>query len=419
MKDRVYTAFGAVVACLIVVALFFQATPQAPITRPVSSERGRHGYLALRNWLERQNVAVVSMQERFDESLTGAPQFATGNIMITTMPHLHPLRLVEFQRLSAWIRAGNTLLIMAALDDTPEWSLESGGLPFIGQLRSLTGLGFEPVAADPADADERSPGPQVAAGGEIVFEPIAGHPLMAGVNALEVSSDAESALWRADTMPAFDGVLLRLAVERSSRIDAVWQMSKDSGQIVLVSSGSLLTNERLARPDTGRFVANLVRYHLGENGSVIFDDMHQGLTALYDPAAFYADRRLHYTVLFVIAGWLAYVLGASNRLAPVRIERPEPRQGDLLEAVGGFMARRLGRREAGLLLLDEWFDELRRARGLDDGAAPPWRHLAATPALSRGTLAELERTHERLRNGHVVNLVRLHNTLRQARKAIG
>ena len=77
--------------------------------------------------------------------------------------------------------------------------------------------------------------------------------------------------------------------------------------------------------------------------------MHQGLSSLYDASALLRDARLRYTIWFVLAGWLVYVLGGSNRLAPPRSPRSVPKQGDFVGAAGGFMARRLDRGAAGQL----------------------------------------------------------------------
>jgi hypothetical protein len=82
------------------------------------------------------------------------------------------------------------------------------------------------------------------------------------------------------------------------------------------------------------------------------------------------------------------------------------------------MARRLDRRAAGLLLMNEWFDEVRRQRGIA-GTAAPWAELEATPALGADVYTELRHAHERLTNGRPVGLLRLHNLLLKAREAIG
>jgi hypothetical protein len=213
--------------------------------------------------------------------------------------------------------------------------------------------------------------------------------------------------------------VLRLATVSSEGIDAMWQLPSGRGRIILSASGTLLTNDNVGSGDARYFIANLIRHHLAPGAAVIFDDMHQGLSSLYDAGAFFRDRRLQYTGLFLLAAWLVYLLGSSNRLAPPVRERTEPRQGDFLAAAGGFLARRLDPLAVGSMLMAEWFDEVRRARGLPPGSDPPWTELAATPALDVSTYEKLRTCHERLATGRPVDLARLHNVLQQAREAIG
>jgi len=57
-------------------------------------------------------------------------------------------------------------------------------------------------------------------------------------------------------------------------------------------------------------------------------------------------------------------------------------------------------------------------RGLPRGA-PLWAELEATPTLARRVHEELHAFQGALTSGRAVNLVRLHNTLKEAREAIG
>jgi hypothetical protein len=259
---------------------------------------------------------------------------------------------------------------------------------------------------------------RVPAESPLELTPIAGHPLMSGIDTLRGYSDRPSSLWSVSDETS-NRLALRLAVEASTGIDAMWQLPVGAGQIVFAASGTLLSNENVAAADARRLIGNLLRYHVAPGGAVIFDDMHQGLSTLYDAAAFVRDPRLRTTALFVVAAWFLWLLGSSNRLAPPAPARTEPRQSDFLAAAGGFMARRLAPRAAGLLLFDEWFAEVRRARDLPPRDEPPWDELAATPALQQSAYRELRDDYERLQSGRPVNLVRLHNSLRHAREAIG
>ena len=427
MRDRLVTLLGASLALAIVYALFFQRPGEPPVTKPLSTEAGRNGYLALWNWLERANVRVVSLRNRYstlreDKSLT-----ESGNVLIVTMPFRTPLRQSEVVPLQAWLLSGNTVVFLAALDDSPEWLPLADQADFRTDLAALTGLRFTTPREDAARAaptggasrtvpSARFARPPIAARTAVAIEPAVEHPLLAGVGTLRAYSDDASEIW--SLRPDASQLVLRLATEASSGNDALWERPYASGELIVAASGSLLANRNIGEGGARELVRNVLRYRLGDGGAVIFDDMHQGLSSLYDASALLRDARLHYTIWFVLAAWLVYVLGASNRLAPPRAPRSVPRQGDFVAAAGGFMARRLDRSAAGRLLLDEWLDEVRRARGLPRGASL-WPELEATPTLARGVYEELHGYDRTLARGGAVDLVRLHNTLLKAKEGIG
>jgi hypothetical protein len=153
---------------------------------------------------------------------------------------------------------------------------------------------------------------------------------------------------------------------------------------------------------------------LGPDGWVIFDDMHQGLTEVYDPSAFFGDARLRATLWFIVGFWLIYVAGHSNRIAPLvrRLERP--RAVDFVRAVGGLFARRLSGREVALGLLRHFFAELRGARAGADGI--DWELLARYPRVPRSRIDELRGLHSGLAQGRAPDLVRLNNLINNIRK---
>jgi hypothetical protein len=407
--------------------------------------------LGLWNWLEREHVKVVSLRDRYATLKGDASLAETGNVLIVTMPFRTPLRSSEVQPFRAWIERGNTVLLLAALDDTPEWLKTADQADFQNELTILTGLRFatpravaaersrqrgatngadgaddaereaeageKPQIPPPAAAAARSRRAPIPARTAIELAPAADHPLLKGVESLHGYSDDVSEVWvlrdRVRTK-----LILHLATETSTDVDAFWQIPLAGGQLFVAASGSLLANRNIGEGDARVLVRNLLRYHLGPGGAVIFDDMHQGLTSLYDPAALLRDDRLWHSIWFVLVAWLVYILGSSNRLAPPKTARSVPRQRDFISAAGGFMARRLDRRAAGQLLMDEWLDEVRRSRRLPPGAAV-WAELEATPTLARLVYAELHSLHSTLADGRAVDLVRLHNTLKEAREAIG
>jgi hypothetical protein len=114
-----------------------------------------------------------------------------------------------------------------------------------------------------------------------------------------------------------------------------------------------------------------------------------------------------------------YLIGASNRVAPVRPDRAGPSQATLLVGIGGFLARRLGRLETGRLLFEDWLNEIRRHRGVSAAGGPPWQTLAATPTLNKTLLTRLQDAYAKLEQGDAVNLVELNNLILKAKKVIG
>jgi hypothetical protein len=195
---------------------------------------------------------------------------------------------------------------------------------------------------------------------------------------------------------------------------AFWQVRIGEGTGWISGYANLFGNAALGARNNARLLANIVGSSLGPDGRVIFDDMHQGLTEVYDPDAFFGDARLHATLWFIVGFWLIYVVGRSDRIAPL-IARPEvPRAVDFVRAVGGLFARRLSGREVALGLLRHFFAELRGVRAGAGGI--DWDLLARYPRVSRSEIDELRALHSGLAQGRTPDLVRLNNLINNIRK---
>ena len=97
----------------------------------------------------------------------------------------------------------------------------------------------------------------------------------------------------------------------------------------------------MKQQDNARWFTNLLSHTVSKGGYVIFDDYHFGLSELYEPEAFFADDRLHNSMLFIGAFWWIYALGRSPRLAPVKNRPVKPATRDFIEAMAGFFTRRI------------------------------------------------------------------------------
>jgi hypothetical protein len=442
VKDRLFTlllAAGALAAFYVVLAPK-PPPPQERVTRPISTEAGPNGYLALQRWLAQEGVPVVSLRERYGALATLVPGAPKGNVLITTTPHVYPLRGSEGAPLQNWIEAGNTLVVLAGLSDTPDWSMGEGqDAEFMDHMKTMTSLSFEQItpdapAAEPAKEEEKAqtdtaeqlePAEQpqtttrdalralsrLAEPQRTLSSPNGEHPLLEGVQSVLAVSEFPSAQWKASSDRY---VVLELASTRETRAPALWLLPYGDGQVLVSAYGSIFTNKVLGESDNARLLANIVRSSLAANGRVIIDDAHQGLVSFYDPDKFYGDSRLHRTLLWLLGLWLVFVLGprrlrgATGSWNPLDVT-------SFVRATGGFMARVLRPAAAGQRLFANFFNEIRTRIGLAPDGAPLWDWLAGNSVVAAADLDRLQQLHSRVAERRRVDLTELHNLIARIR----
>jgi hypothetical protein len=324
-------------------------------SRPLATEMRANGYFAIRRWLETEGIPVTELRQRYDwlSRARGLPKH--GNLLITTIPHKRVMRLAEQNALRKWVRSGNTLLVVAGIFDTPEWGVPDSTTP--NELFQLTDLWIdvhEAAEAEDEEAGDKKPAPaakdpEVPPAGPAssilvplkvpkrgILKPIGDHPLTRGVLAVHAISEYEAGkfdLYTSENEPA-----LSLMADSESGLGALWVTWIGGGTIIVSGYGSILTNKMLAQANNADLVANIVAAQLGRNGHVIFDDMHQGASSVYDADAFFGDPRLHASFWWIIALWFVWVLG-STRLPPPVARPPPVRERGFIEATGNFCAR--------------------------------------------------------------------------------
>jgi Domain of unknown function (DUF4350) len=440
VKDRLITlalALGAL-AAFYTVLVPKPGLPQERVTRPLSTEAGPNGYLGLQRWLESERVPVVSLRERYGALATLVPGVATGNLLITTAPHVYPLRNSEVEPLQSWIEAGNTLVVLAGLSDTPEWSMGAGlDVRFVDHMKDMTGLSFTqiedktaqptpqqtPTEQTPEQTPEQTQQQPNTTRDTLLAvtrltEPVrtesspnGEHPLLEGVDSLLAVSEFRSARWQASSDRS---VVLELASDHASGVPALWLLPYGDGQIVFSAYGSIFTNKVLRERDNARLLANVVRWSLGENGRVIIDDAHQGLVSFYDPDKFYGDSRLHRTLLWLLALWLVFVLGPRRLRGTTRGWNPLD-VTSFVRATGGFMARVLRPAAAGERLFANFFNEIRSRLGLTPDGAPLWEWLAGHAVIAATDLNRLQELHRRVAAHRRIDVAELHNLIARLR----
>lgn len=453
MKERLLTlalAIGAFAAFYALLAPKVQPPEERP-TRPVSIEAGPNGYLALTRWLTAERVPVLSLRERYGKlpELPGL-EAASGNLMLITAPQIYPLRNSEVAPLKSWVMRGNTLLVVAGLSDTPDWSMGEGVDPdFIANLRSMTDLSFQqaPTApsaapettADPAAATE--PGAGTAAQQDespeddpasiqnaveavtkfdepvrFAMKPAGPHPLLEGVGMVGALSEYPSSKWQGWLQGA-GAAVIELAHDPVSQSPVLWLVPAGDGQIIVSAYGSIFTNKMLGGDDNAQLLANIVRWSVRGRGKLIIDDAHQGLVEFYDPAAFFGDSRLHTTLWWLLGLWLVFVL-SSQRLRPAVSKWNPVDITGFVRATGGFMARVLQPAAVGEQLFANFFNDTRMRIGLPPDGTPVWDWLTAHAAVSEQDIERLRDLHARMQQGRRVDLSQLHNLLVRLRTAL-
>lgn len=431
MKEWLVSAGLALAALLLFWALMFPkvgGSGDSP-SRPISTERGGAGYLALDRWLLAEKVAVVHWHSRYSSQMrpavvakvpaaaaapAPAPAPAGGDVLITTMPHRAPVRRAEQEALADWVARGNTLLVMAALDDTPQWSALAYSSDLNQQVERLTRLKFtvvEPTQSDDAHkviqfVDAALAEPIVAL--EPIETALGPHPLFAGVESVSARSDLPASRWQATSTGV--AAVLELARRRDTGDAAVWLTTIGKGSVIVSGFATPFSNERIGVAGNARWLGNILTQSLGPHGRVILDDAHQGVVDYYDPQAFFGDPRLHHALWWIVLVWFAYVLGAPHlRQAPAG--RAPIDDAAMLRMTARFYAGAITAPTAGARLIEHFFNSVRRRRSLREDGNPVWEWLEAQARIPREQLDELKTAYARASAGRSINLIRLQTLL--------
>jgi hypothetical protein len=420
VKQRAITLVLALAALLLFYALLFPK-PIAmlqPASSPLSTDSGDDGLLAIWRWLQAESIPLTSLRSRYDhlESVAsaGAGAGGGGNVLISVLPQRVAVRAQEWQPLAHWVEQGNTLLVMAALDDTPRWSLGAQS-DALNALQRATHLKFQP---QDMPKDKSSQAQQVRDGlsallGPTIIPiiPLGTHPLTAEVHNLRAESDLPAARWRAQST---DAVLLALA-QRADNLDPVlWIARQGEGQIIVFAVASAFANRQIALANNARLLSNIISWSRAPAGRVLFDDAHQGLVDFYDPQAFYHDPRLHRTLLWSVLLWLAFVLGPVRLASAYSPWRPVD-ESALIDASGRFFSAAVAPLQAARRLFENFFDQLRRRLALPENGEPLWEWLDAQAGFSGRERGLLRDFYTRVYAGERVELTRLHNLLSKLR----
>jgi hypothetical protein len=418
MKPRALTLALALAALGLFYVLLFPKPISIlePTSLPLSTDSGEDGLLAAWRWLQAEAIPVLSLRNRYDHlSSTAIGGAGAGNVLITLMPHRLAVRAEEWQPLARWVEQGNTLLVMAALDDTPRWTL---GLQssFVVELQRATHMTFDiKTAQNPKPSQTQQVEDTLSAllGPTVIpIIPRGAHALLSEVRNLRAVSDLPASRWRAEPV---DGSTPLTLAQRADNLDPVlWLMRQGEGQVLVLAVASPFANREIALSNNARLLSNIIGWSRAPQGKVLFDDAHQGLVDFYDPRAFFHDPRLHRTLAWSVLLWLAFVLGPL-RLASAYSPWQPVDESALIDASGRFFSVAVAPHEAARRLFENFFDELRRRLGLPENGEPLWGWLDTQAGFSSRERTLLQSMFARVYASERVDLTRLHNLLCELR----
>jgi hypothetical protein len=442
MRERLVSLLLALAALVTFYSLWMRPSssfdPDADVARPTTAERLGNGYAGLFEWLAQTHVRARSLRERYTAlaDLDIAPR---GNLLVLTLPAVEVFRHEEYGALDKWVRKGNTLMIVAALVDQPGWGARraSGA---VAEIESLTGLEFEdaesraqrlddtPLSERVRENDEKESREE---SGETTEESLAvsqddaletpegieltttgPHALLTDVYTLHLDTDYTAGEW--SLRIPYDSFVLTLARTGSGE-GALFEQRLGDGYILLSAGGSLFTNRALGEADNARLFANIVQARMTAEGTVLFDDLRQGLSANYNPARFYRDPRLYKTLFILVGLWLVWVVGSTRLRAPLLVEH-DPSEADLVRHAGGLIARTVAPHHVALRLYDGFFARVSRVVRGSTGAVDPergelWQWLENHAAILPQELDQLKTWYAAARAERKVPLVPLQNLL--------
>ncbi|MGC1459536.1 MAG: DUF4350 domain-containing protein [Steroidobacteraceae bacterium] len=412
MKDRLIT-LGWAASALALFWILFIPKPAGPPTAPAPLTTGAddEGYLGLFRWLAATHVPALDLHQRFnrlgDPAVSPSPG---GNLLIVTLPFNVVAHPEEYRALDKWVDAGNTLLVLAALDDTPLWDAVSDN--FLPELAQVTKIRFtakeQPNQSPTSGTAARAV--FTSAGSEIQLQPSGRINVLHGIAHLATFSRLPSTQWQAEAQTF--APVLELARRTDTADPVLWLKSSGHGAIIVSAYASVFSNNVIGKADNAQLLANIVAWSLQPGGRVIIDDAHQGALDEYDAAKFFVDPRLHRTLLWLVALWLAWVLAAQALRAPT------PNSGGLdesamLRVTAGFFAGVLRPVASAQWLLDEFFERLRRRHGLLHSTRPPWDWLESHAGVASVDVERLRDLYARTQSGHRVSLMRLQRIISQ------
>jgi hypothetical protein len=236
--------------------------------------------------------------ERWREPLSRLSAYGSGNTLLVTRSRVGArvsFSEQEINLLEAWVRKGNTLVLLGALDnwdDTRDMLREFGfHLPESKETQSITEL-FHPLESRPGEEIKIPADPAGGGNGTLVLPPTAPLPITYPPSA--------RVPWQQSGQPY------------------VVDFRYGAGRVVCGASALLLDNSFLGQGDNLAIVLRL----LAPGGQVprhlFFEESHHGFSAIFALARLLAHPGFRFGSMLALLGLLTFLGSSLVRFGPIR-----------------------------------------------------------------------------------------------------
>ena len=297
MKNRniVYIRVLLVVLSIVVLLAFINRSPQrAPHDTwlPSSFNPIGAGNMALFQTLEELNWPV----ERWREPLSRLSNYGTGNVLIITRSKLGTPRVdfseQETDLIDDWVKKGNTLLLLGALNDWDDTRtfLRQIGFGVQEKPASVADL-FRPFERQNGQVMEAQPAPGSNQTGTMILPRSAPLPFTFPANS--------KILWQENSDPY------------------VIDVPRGAGHIICGASDRLLSNSFLGKGDNLAIVIQLLTPGGQTPHHLFFEETHHGFSAVYAIVRLLDDPGVRFAGMLALLGALAFLGSSLIRFGPM------------------------------------------------------------------------------------------------------
>lgn len=424
LRDLLITIAGALLSVFVLLNVLVPQQQHVPVSKPTSADKNKHGLYAIYKWLSDSGVSTLSLRKPVHR-MHGNGLPLSGNVMLISLPYAKQALESEWSAINQWIEQGNTAVVfVAGLYAKPEWFSSADIFAPIKKLTadefSLSARKFTIKSKEASNQNKNIELSDLQGqldlfqAKRLKLSPVIKHPLFENIDALDAyylpllmqaqetdDQPLEKVFYSLESDSARLGMGL-LTVDNeltSEHADEVlsdiaghyvmWLLPVGDGWVYLTAFPDLLSNRVLKQSQNAPWFTQLLQLHLSSSGYVIFNDYPFGLSELYDADAFFSDRRLHYTFVFIALFWLVYALAFSPRLAPAHTVKRLPGNKDFIDAAAGFFSRRLKTKAVAKALSTALIDELQSRTQLHGESL--WNWLQDHPNIYHDDVDTLKR----------------------------